>query len=82
MLVESQGQRCGVPGARTEVTRPASGASVCAGAQRYRMPSRREPQLALTEPFGCGEAAVGVAGGPAAGGLGLGEHLAHVIICI
>ena len=25
-----------------------------------RMPSRREPQLALTEPFGCGGAAVGV----------------------
>ena len=31
-----------------------------AEAQRHHAPSRRAPQLLLDEPFGCGEAAVGV----------------------
>ena len=33
-----------------------------AEAQRHHAPSRRAPQLLLDEPFGCGEAAVGVRG--------------------
>ena len=46
-------------------------AARCRGLRvRMPLPSRREPQLAQSQSFGCGEAAVGV-GGQVAQGVGL-----------